>query len=45
MGGVKNEHYESPVVTVIEMVPETFLALSTEEIRQDDEQGWYQVNY
>ena len=41
-GGVKNEHYETPVVTVIEMTPETCFTW-TESIRQDDEQGWYGV--
>lgn len=43
MGGVKNKHYETPVVTVIEMMTETCFATSTESIRQDDEQGWYEV--
>lgn len=42
MGGVKNEHYETPVVNVIEMIPDTYFTC-TESIRQDDEQGWYEV--
>lgn len=45
MGGVKTERYESPAVTMIEMEPETCFATSTESIRHDDEQEWYQVNY
>ena len=43
MGGVKNEHYETPVVTVIDMMPETCFATSTEGIDHDEEHGWYQV--
>ena len=42
-GGVKNEHYETPVATVIEMMPETCFTTSTEVIGQDEEHGWYEV--
>ena len=38
--GVKTERYESPAVTMIEIMVETCIATSTEEIRQGEEQDW-----